>query len=88
MADHSKTIVTLDVGWCQEVTIDGVIKVSTCCVKTLQNFGLMRCDKVSCFFVFAKTAFTPSVYMSSRKRQRHGSDRYGKMVKYLTICLS
>ena len=47
VADYSKRIVKLDVGWCQEITIEAVIKVSRCCVKTLRDFRLMRCDKVS-----------------------------------------
>ena len=46
IADHSKTIEDLDVGWCQQLTIDGVMKVVKSCIKSLKYFGLMRCDKV------------------------------------------
>jgi len=46
MASHCKKLHTVDVGWCQEITDEGVVQISNGCA-TLQYLGLMRCDKVT-----------------------------------------
>lgn len=43
---HSRTIQTVDVGWCEHITAQGAIKISETC-PTLQYLGLMRCDLIT-----------------------------------------
>ncbi len=48
MANHAAKLDTLDVGWCQQINLAGVERVSTALQGSLRYFGLMRCDKVRC----------------------------------------
>ena len=46
IAKYCPTLEALDVGWCQDVTDNGIIVISLAC-KKLEYFGLIRCDKVT-----------------------------------------
>ncbi|XP_041041683.1 F-box/LRR-repeat protein 17 isoform X2 [Carcharodon carcharias] len=46
IGQYSKTIETVDVGWCKEITDKGSTQISQTS-KSLRYLGLMRCDKVN-----------------------------------------
>ncbi|XP_078422185.1 F-box/LRR-repeat protein 17 isoform X2 [Cetorhinus maximus] len=46
IGQYSKTIETVDVGWCKEITDKGATQISQTS-KSLRYLGLMRCDKVN-----------------------------------------
>ena len=43
---HSRSIQTVDVGWCEHITAEGAVKISETC-STLLYLGLMRCDLIT-----------------------------------------
>ncbi len=46
LGEHCKTLETLDVGWCENMSDEGVVQISDTC-HTLSYLGLMRCDHVT-----------------------------------------
>lgn len=61
---YTKTLKNLDIGWCQEVTDDGIRTLSTTC-QSLRYLGLIRCDAVTADAVEELVAKYPQITYST-----------------------
>ncbi|XP_062566101.1 uncharacterized protein LOC134228457 [Saccostrea cucullata] len=61
---YTKTLKNLDIGWCQEVTDDGIRNLSATC-SSLRYLGLIRCDAVTADAVEELVAQYPHITYST-----------------------
>lgn len=61
---YTKTLKNLDIGWCQEVTDDGIRTLSATC-QSLRYLGLIRCDAVTADAVEELVAKYPQITYST-----------------------